>query len=193
MHTKCTTTGYSLVETLVAVSILLLSIVGPMTIASKGIQTGIFVGDQTTAIYLAQEQIESVMAIRNDEALLNDYEEEVWDWTTGGDFQTCFDGTGCNIIWRETTNADNRYYDVVNCTGANDDCRLTYNADGSRVKYRVGGAGEETMYTRVLDLTRVGDREVEAVVTVSWQANLFGTERSVVLRSSFFNIYDLSN
>ncbi len=47
-------TGFTLVETLVAVTILLVAIAGPMTIASRGMQNAYYAGDQTTAIYLAQ-------------------------------------------------------------------------------------------------------------------------------------------
>jgi len=63
------TKGYSLIEVLVAISILLIALVGPMTIAAKGIQSSIFVREQTIAISLAQEGIEAFIAARNDAAL----------------------------------------------------------------------------------------------------------------------------
>ena len=61
--------GFTLVETLVAITILLIVIVGPMTIASRGMQTAFYAGDQTTAIYLAQEGIEHIQRLRDDTAL----------------------------------------------------------------------------------------------------------------------------
>jgi prepilin-type N-terminal cleavage/methylation domain-containing protein len=47
--------GFTLVETLVAVTVLLLVIVGPMTVAQKGIQNAYFANEQVTAVFLAQE------------------------------------------------------------------------------------------------------------------------------------------
>jgi type II secretory pathway pseudopilin PulG len=181
--------GYSLVETLVAVSILLLSIVGPMTIAAKGIQTGIYVGDQTTAMFLAQEQIESVAAIRNQYGLEYIGTPEVWDWAdTSGPLAGCFAPSGCNIKWVAAA----PFYDIDQCGAANGNCRVKFDSDGgTRSRYTVDITTDpNTMYTRVLRLTRIGPNEVVASTTVSWNANLFGGQRSVTLRSSFFNLYE---
>lgn len=185
------TTGYSLVETLVAVSILLLSIVGPMTIASKGIQTGIFVGDQTTAVFLAQEQVESVMAIRNQYALENLGEAASWDWVDAPTFAPCFAANGCNITWN---NQGDPLYEVTACTTAsNNPCKVFLDTSSSRARFNSERVGVETMYTRVLKLQDLGDREVIASSTVTWNSKLFGGSRGVSLRSSFFNIYDYSD
>lgn len=184
------TKGYSLVETLVAVSILLLSIVGPMTIAAKGIQTGIFVGDQTTAIFLAQEEIESVVAIRNDyglEAVFNG--EESWEWTdeANSPIAACFTANGCNLTWNDSGTP---LYEVDLCTASNGNCQLSYSSNVlARSRYQVG-TGEPTMYTRTLHLSNIDTNEVEAIVTVRWNAKLFGGQREVVLRSSLFNLFD---
>ena len=47
--------GLTLVETLVAISVLLMAVVGPMVIYSKSITNTRYAGDQITAYYLAQE------------------------------------------------------------------------------------------------------------------------------------------
>lgn len=188
MKPKKTPTGYSLVETLVAVSILLLSIVGPMTIAAKGIQTGIFVGDQTVAIFLAQEEIESVMAVRNEYALANLGTSNVWDWTNGGPLNACFNPNGCSINWNSTGNP---LYEVIACNpGNNNPCRLYFSTSTGRTRFNAESTGRQTMYTRTLHLQELSNREVIASSTVSWNSTLFGGPRSVTLRSSFFNIYD---
>lgn len=190
MKKVTTKKGYSLVETLVAVSILLLSIVGPMTIAAKGIQTGIFVSDQTTAIFLAQEQIESVMAIRNQEALKNIGSNNVWDWTTGGAMASCFAANGCSITWN---NDGDPYYTVSACNNGGGNCVLYLDTNADRTRFSVSTGGTQTKFTRVLQLQRIGTREVVASSTVTWNSNLFGGQKAVSLRSSFFNIYDFSN
>lgn len=179
--------GYSLVETLVAISILLLSIVGPMTIASRGIQTGFFVSDQATAIFLAQEQIESVVAIRNNTALkhFGSGGGDVWEWTTDTTFAPCFNPNGCAVTWGASG------YTVTAC--GPDGCKVHFEPGTSnRSRYHGGPSGDETIYTRHLKLTG-NNREVTVVATVSWNANLFGGQRTVTMRSSLFNIYDFSN
>lgn len=62
-------TGFTLIETLVAISILLIALTGPLTIAAKGLNTAYYARDQITAFYLAQEGIEYLRNIRDGEAL----------------------------------------------------------------------------------------------------------------------------
>ena len=61
--------GYSLVEVLVAISVLLIALVGPLTIASSGLKRANFAKEQTLAIFLAQEGMEAVVKLREDAAL----------------------------------------------------------------------------------------------------------------------------
>lgn len=52
--------GFTLVETMVAITVLLLAIVGPMSLAQQGIYSSRASKDQITAYYLAQEAFEYV-------------------------------------------------------------------------------------------------------------------------------------
>ena len=189
-HTK----GYSLVEALVAVSILMLSIVGPMTIAAKGIQTGRFVNQQATAVYLAQEGIESVAAVRNQEALKNFGDPSAWDWAEGGGvLNACRGANGCNIEWDNSVDGATTNYSVTGCnSGASDPCHLYLSTNPSdRSQYTMlDDTGEQSLYTRVIRINDSGsDREVEVTSSVSWEANIFGGTRTVVLTSYLYNLY----
>lgn len=197
------TAGYSLVEVLVAITVLLLSIVGPMTIAAKGIQTGRFVGEQTTATYLAQEGIESVLAYRNQFSLeqysLDNYDKaDHWDWvgTNASKFLgDCFvpsgnieSSRGCNLEWLGSS------LEVTKCTGnpVNGSCRLHYQDNvAERSRFTTVTDGDDSPYVREIKLIARGPGEVEVISSVSWEANLFGERRSVELRTSIFNIYAL--
>jgi type II secretory pathway pseudopilin PulG len=64
--------GFTLIETLIAISVLLLSITGPMEIASKSLFSAFYARDQITAYYLAQEAIEYIKNAR-DNTFLYDY------------------------------------------------------------------------------------------------------------------------
>jgi prepilin-type N-terminal cleavage/methylation domain-containing protein len=49
--------GFTLVETLVAITILLVAIVGPMTIAARGLQTAFFAREQITAYFCKRNSV----------------------------------------------------------------------------------------------------------------------------------------
>jgi prepilin-type N-terminal cleavage/methylation domain-containing protein len=50
--------GFSLVETLVAISLLLIMIVGPMAISAKTAKSTSFASEQVQAFFLAQEGLD---------------------------------------------------------------------------------------------------------------------------------------
>src|SRR4051812_13810349 len=57
-HVQNPRRAFTLVESMVAISILALAVTGPMIIAQKGIGSAIYAKDQITAFYLAQEAVE---------------------------------------------------------------------------------------------------------------------------------------
>ena len=63
--------GFTLIETLVAVSFLIFAIVAPMTLVSKSLSSALYARDQVTAYNLAQEGIEVVRAVRDGHILQN--------------------------------------------------------------------------------------------------------------------------
>ena len=58
-----TSYGFTLVETLVAIAILMIAIAGPLTVAEKGLSASIYARDQLMASYLAQDAMESIKNI----------------------------------------------------------------------------------------------------------------------------------
>ena len=63
--------GFTLVEALAAIAILMLAITGPLGISGKGISAGDFSKDQLIAYHLAQEGLETVRAVRDRNSLEN--------------------------------------------------------------------------------------------------------------------------
>jgi len=57
--------GMTLIETLVAITILSLSIIGPMALTMQSLSSAYYARDQVIAANLAQEAIESVRAVRD--------------------------------------------------------------------------------------------------------------------------------
>lgn len=201
------TNGYTLVEVLVAISILLLAIVGPMTIAAKGVQGAYYARQQATALFLAQEGIEIIVASRND-ALIKAIQENTslstaWEnWTNAPMFVECRKNTGCNFALSDVGDGtlqklyeENRF-SVVSCSVLRD-CRLKYDEGQPRARYTTT-SGTDTEFTRVVKLIREPDLDsdpnnggVFIEVTVSWSARIFaGKTQSIVLTSAVYQIYE---
>jgi Tfp pilus assembly protein PilV len=98
------TKGYSLVEVLVAVSILMLSIVGPLTIAMKSLQSAQYARQQNTAFFLAQEGITIINTVRNNAALAvyTGATNDSWQWPQSSGVWACHFEPGCNIDFRDS-------------------------------------------------------------------------------------------
>ncbi|MEX0917159.1 MAG: type II secretion system protein [Candidatus Paceibacterota bacterium] len=139
--------GFTLVETLVAVSILLVSIGGPLTIAQRGISSAFFARDQITAFYLAQEAVEYIRNVRDSNKLAGD------EWTLG--FEDCI-GSVCLI--------DAKTNEIEECIGGSCD-PLKY--DGEFYTYE---SGENSHFTREVVIETVNGNEIDVQVTISWQS-----------------------
>lgn len=64
-------TGFTLIETMVAITILTMAVVAPMSLASQSLSSAYYARDQVTAFHLAQEGIEAVRAARDSKILNN--------------------------------------------------------------------------------------------------------------------------
>jgi prepilin-type N-terminal cleavage/methylation domain-containing protein len=67
---KIKSRGFTLVETLIAISVLAVAITGPLAIAQKGLQAALISKDQVTAFYLAQDAIEYIRYARDTNCLV---------------------------------------------------------------------------------------------------------------------------
>lgn len=160
--------GFTLLETLIAITILLVSIGGPLTIATKGLSSALFARDQITAFYLAQEAIEFTKNKRDEHALNDD------DWSTGflDTFSGCIDGGECEIDITNNT--------VSACSGTCN--RLKYDSGTGFYNH---DSGDDSIFRRSLALTTVNDNEVAAAVTMEWTSGLLS--RTFTLRENILN------
>lgn len=84
--------GFTIVETLVAITILMIAIAGPLSIASKGLTGAITSRDQMIATYLAQESVEVIKNIRDNNIANGDPH---WLNSPSGGLSACYH-TGSN-------------------------------------------------------------------------------------------------
>lgn len=163
---KC---GFTLIETLVAVTILSAAMVGPMILSIKNIGTASVSQDQLVAFYLGQEVIEYVRNVR-DTNLINSSD----DWLDG------------LIIC--TTSVAGCYIDVINNT-VNDcgtACSDNLKFDGINYTYEL--LDEETVFARTVKIENpvgINSDEAKIEVTVSWTGK-YGA-KTMKLQDNIFN------
>jgi len=181
--------GYSLVEVLVAISILLLATVGPMTIAARSLQYAEFSAQQNTAYLLAQEGIEAVFKVRADAGIASVGGGDSWDWLGNGASQPledCFDGNGCGIDWRN----ENDFVRFASCGADGASCPIYFNDVAGRARYSHDNSGDETPYSRAIYLTDLSGGQVQVRSVVTWDVHPSGEERQVILETYLHDIYD---
>ncbi len=175
--------GFTLVETLVAVTVLLLVIIGPMTVAQKGIQNAYYANEQVTAVFLAQEAIEAVRELRDSDAL-EAYDDptpgdDTWNWYGNLNSQ-CTNGTGC--AYDVTTG------NLETCV-SNNSCRLRKDSNNT-YNYEVGGV--DSPFTRRVYVGSSVNDWVPVTVEVTWTSRIFdgsANNRSVKLQSWIYDHY----
>ena len=178
--------GFTLIETMVAITILTFAMAGPMFTASRAIVAAQTARDQLTAIYLAQEGIERVRAMR-DNAYLAAYHTGGADIssTAWSDFIT---GSGSASISRCITSNDAPNACTLDSVG-DGSLEQCIAADSCEPLYLTGCTnGPEglsctppNMYTqrdlpgsvlspfvRTIQATIITPHEVKIVSTVSW-------------------------
>lgn len=64
-HVPSSSRGFTLIETFVAVTILMITVLGPMSLLSSALQDSRYIKDQMTASFLAQEGVELMIYNRN--------------------------------------------------------------------------------------------------------------------------------
>jgi type II secretory pathway pseudopilin PulG len=123
--------GFTLVEALVAISILMVAVTSPMMIAQKSLSTAILTKDQMTASFLAQDAIESVKNIR-DEIAIN--ASSTTDWLINDSNPPtlakciCTSDDECNFDKEDGTENPNVKYCNIDTT------RATFGASSIRTK-----------------------------------------------------------
>ena len=149
--------GFTMVETLVAIFILLISITGPLAVAQGGLKAAFIARDQTVAYYLAQDAIEFIKNKRDDNFI------NIRDWLDGLD--NCL---GSNICTVDTTINDNNIK-LCSTESAEPGCGQlnTLNRISSSGKF--GFTGESTKFYRIINILEVeDDQEIQITVKVGW-------------------------
>ncbi len=167
--------GFTLIETMVAVSILALSIAGPLYTAGRAVVSAEISKDQLTSSYLAQEGIEYVRAMRDDAYLTrygnNDINAsaDAWtDFTSGSNVSSIAQcsTTECTVDPFQAMGTGNGL-SLEQCSG--NACTPLFLSNGVYTQ-KSGLSGEvRTVFTRTIKATPISATEESITSTVSWK------------------------
>lgn len=194
--------GFTIIETLVAISILVISITGPMVIVSQSLKSAYYARDQITVFYLAQEAIEYIRNVRD----TNDFNGAT-DWldgiaansTAGGACALNQYGSNDNTCGLTRTAGG---YSLASCSQTGATCDpLNYNPSTGVYGGMPSGAGNPpSAFTRTIYIMNVPKRdssgnadssysqvyEVLVKVVVTWTSSV-GKKNTFVLTEALTN------
>lgn len=167
--------GFSLIETLVAISILMISIAGPLVVANKGLNAALYAKDQSIASFLAQEGMELLRNVKDN--AISKYGETGYN-NFVSTVSSCTSGNTCGIGIDPTT-----WTTIINHCSSLYNCYL-YHETGENLYYEYNSpySGFRTIYKREFIVTPfAGNKELQITVNVSWRER--GIDNSVSLVS----------
>lgn len=145
--------GFTLVETLVAITVLLVAIVGPLYAVHRSLTASYTARDQLVATAIAQEGVEFVRGIRDTNYLANR------SWLIGLT-PACTNTNGCVV--------DPHTLAVTTCGPGPNGCPVLRLATNSLYRQEATPGDSATRFRRQVKITAVSSTEVLVTVTVSW-------------------------
>jgi len=153
--------GFTIVESLVAISILVLVITGTASAIQTGISSYIFSKNQVIGFYLAQEGFEQIRNMRDENSLQGQ------NWLTGisansGD--PCYFGNACTVD-PVNSNVPTR------CPSGPGSCPVL-RQDTSTGFFGYTLTWPATVFRREIVLTQINANEISVLVAIDWSKGL---------------------
>ncbi len=163
--------GFTLLEALVAVSILMVAVAAPITIAQKGLSSAVYSKDQMIAAYLAQDAIEYLKNKRDEISINSDF-----DWLDLTLFSLCLNESSCEI---DT---------ISNSSDFSND--ISAYSSGRYLKRDINGfyqysSGDDTKFKREInielqDVEENSNDKAVVTVNISWDADKILTVKTEI-------------
>ncbi len=183
---KNTQAGFTIIETLVAIFILLISITGPLSFAQSGLRASFVARDQVVAFYLAQDAIETVKNIRDNNSLDGN------DWLTDLEAAGCVSTGGqlnqpCEI---QTVLQQGSTKTLQACPGGNpgvcDPMRYHTGDKEYRLSDDLSTGTVPSKFSRTIYIHELSPSEVQIIVFVSWDT-VFFADRRIIVQENIYN------
>ncbi|MDO8575325.1 MAG: prepilin-type N-terminal cleavage/methylation domain-containing protein [bacterium] len=158
--------GFTLIETLVAIGILMMAVVGPISVAYKSLKSSMVAKDQFTASYLAQDAIEYMKALAI---------------KTGGLPVCGTSNNGIDTCDVDTTRSIGDVY-LINCNIRS--CNLDFDINDGYFYASAGGT--VSPFTREIRTKEISLKEMSVEVTVSFLSGKSTTSNYVTIYSNIF-------
>lgn len=158
--------GFTLVETLVAISLLMMAIVAPITLTVQSLRSAYYSRDQITAFYMAQEAIEAVRAIRDGQVL------QIAQSSNGGAIDL-FGPIPLGQDFRVDARKSDPAQSIALCSSDPGGACIPLQTDGTLYGYQSGWSN--TNFTRTVRAQFVGSGQDELRVTVqvTWKSGTY--------------------
>lgn len=160
--------GFSLIETMVAITVLVMVITGPITLAANSLKSASISKNNFIAANLAQEGIELIRLYRTNNVVQG--REWLDDLLPPGPSE-CGSGQGCYI--------DAKNFTVNRCNGTCPNMKI----DSSG--FYNYAAGTDSIFVRTIRLTTIGSDTARVTVEIAWNER-FGSQ-SLVLEEIIHN------
>lgn len=165
--------GFTLVEALVSISILVMAVTGAFTAAQSGISSSIFSKNQIIAFYLAGEGVEQIRNMRDENGLKGN------NWLSGiagiGAGYPCDDGKVCQV---DALTTEKKRCDSDVCPNLRLD--PIHGFYGYSISY-----ASTTIFNRQIRMKRINDDEWQISVIVDWSNK--GITRKFEIRENIMN------
>ena len=168
--------GFTVLETLVAITILILAVTGTFTAAQTALSQAIFAKEQVVSFFLAQEAVEYIRNLRDSNALSGS------NWLTGLASQSsdpCYFGKTCRVDATLGANA------FTACSGGAGSCPILLQNTSGNFLYGYTTGWANSPFKREIQLQQINSNEVLATVTVTFSKGL--TSKTVTVTESIFN------
>ena len=163
--------GFTLIEALVAISILMIAIASPMALAQQGLSSATLSKDQMIAAFLAQDGIESVKNIR-DQISARGITTGNTDWLNNPLLSPCIctDNSSCNFDLPQNPASQTLMFCNIDPTLSAWDAtdpypaiqtgkltldnklKMSYDGNSNFVKYDYDKAGTDSIFTRYINI-----------------------------------------
>lgn len=163
-------TGFTLVETLVAISILIVAVTASFAAAQSGISSSIYSKNQVIAFYLGAEAVEQVRNARDVNAL----EGRNWLYGISNDLtDPCYFGKKCIIDATNNT--------ITTCGGT---CPFI-KQEPTTGFYGNNPTWADTVFKREVSLSKINDHEISILVRMTWSKGTNNQE--YIIRENMFD------